>query len=66
MGKAEDGSIMLYSGHFIDEKLEDELLQNNSNETIKRHLQLNRNFDALDIDNLIPNELEDYIYPDIY
>jgi hypothetical protein len=56
-GKASNGSIKVYSGKFIDSQL---------SEDVKNYLQLSYNYDALDVDNNIPDHLEEYIYPDIY
>jgi len=56
-GKASNGSIKVYSGKFIDNQL---------NEDVKNYLQLSYNYDALDVNDNIPDNLEEYIYPDIY
>ena len=56
-GKASNGSIKVYSGKFIEDQL---------NEDVKNYLQLSYNYDALDVANNIPDDLEEYIYPDIY
>ena len=56
-GKATDGSIKVYSGKFIEDKL---------SEDQKNYLQLNDDFDALDILDEIENQIEDYVFPDIY
>jgi len=56
-GRAFNGKIKVYSGKFIGSQLDEDLINS---------LQLSYNWDGLDVDDEIPDNLEDYIYPDIY
>ena len=58
-GRASNGQIKVYSGHYIEEYLEDE-------EDTENYILLSDDFDALDIYDNIDDELEDFIFPDIY
>ena len=37
-----------------------------TNQDIIRYLQLSEHYDGLDVDDIIPDEYEEYIFPDIY
>ena len=56
-GKSSDGSIKVYSGKFIDNKLDEDL---------RNFLQLSDDWDGLDVLNEIDDDKEKYIFPDIY
>ena len=56
-GRAYNGKIKVYSGKFIGSQLNEDLINS---------LQLSYNWDGLDVNDNIPDNLEEYIYPDIY
>ena len=55
-GRAYNGKIKVYSGKFIGRQLNEDLIN---------FLQLSYNWDGLDVNDDIPDNLEEYIYPDI-
>ena len=71
MGKSDDGKIIVYSGYYeipdgieIDAVTENYILGINSQQDFP--LCYGSGIDALDLNDCIPDNLESYIYPDIY
>ena len=79
VGKSFNGKIMVNNiGYNLDDISDNGLLvdfQNSNNEnnlyvegygSLQEYLELNSNIDALDNDGIILDEIEEYLYPDIY